>query len=262
VGYDSQPVVLFVFGAIAIVVIGVLIAIAQKRAAEARRAALFAMASELGLEFYPFGLGEPPKGFWERMTTGFSETNLGRFLQRFEGFSPFGQGHNISIDNLLMGRRDRSDWYAFDYLYHTTQSDGKTTRQVPHPTGVVAVRLPLALPRLTMAPENIFHKIGNVLGMDELDFELEEFNKRYWVQCSDRKMAYDLLHPKMIDYLMTKPPRHWQVAGQFVLLTRGGYYSPDEIRSLIDEIQGFIALVPRYVEQDHGLPALFASPLD
>ncbi|HSI73784.1 MAG TPA: hypothetical protein VK934_11475 [Fimbriimonas sp.] len=255
-------IVLFALAAIAIVVIGVLVSQAQRRAAEARRAALLAIAEEYGLEFYPFGLDEPARGFLESLFTGFGETNLGRFLDRFQGFAPFGQGHTFKLTNLMVGRRNDSDWYAFDYLYHTTHSTGKTTTTVPHPTGVVAVRVPLALPMLTMTPENLFHKIGNALGMEELDFELEEFNKRYFVRCSDRKMAYDLLHPRMIDYLMTKERRAWQIAGQFILLTKGGYYTPDEIRATVQEIEGFMSLVPRYVEQDHGLPVIQASPLD
>jgi hypothetical protein len=262
VGPDSGVLVLIALGVAALIAIVVAVARAQQKAAEARRLALSQIAQEHGLVFCPFGLEEPPRGFWEKLTTSFSDTNLGRFLERFEGFSPFGQGHSFGVANLLMGRRGQADWYAFDYLYHTTQSNGKSTRTVPHPTGIVAVRLPLSMPRLTLTPENLFHKIGTALGMDELDFELEEFNKRYFVRSDDRKLAYDLLHPRMIEHLMSQESRAWQIGGQYIVQSRAGYYSPEEVRASIAEIEGFVGLIPHYVEQDHGLPALHASPLD
>ncbi len=253
---------LFVLGFLAIVVIGIAVSAAQKRAAEARRSALAQLAAELGLDYHPYGLGEPQRGFWASLFTSFTETNLGRFLVRFEGFSPFGQGHTYQLTNLLVGRLDSVDWYLFDYVYHTTQSTGKTTTTVPHPTGVVAVRIPLSLPRMALSPENFFSKVGSFLGMEDLDFELEEFNKRYCVRSSDRKLAYDVLHPRMIEFLMQVEPRSWQIAGQYLVLTRSNHYSPEEIRELFAGINSFLRLIPDYVQQDHGLRANYASPLD
>ncbi|MEZ0326256.1 MAG: hypothetical protein ACAH95_10145 [Fimbriimonas sp.] len=253
---------LFALGSIVVIIIAVAVSAAQKRAAEARMAALAQIAAQEGLDYHPHGLAEQARGFWEGLFTSFSDTNVGRFLTRFDGFTPFGQGHSWSLSNLLVGREDNADWYVFDYLYKTTHSTGKSTTTVPHPTGVIAVRLPLSLPRLTMSPENVFSKIGNFLGMDELDFELEEFNKRYFVRCNDRKIAYDLLHPRMIDFLMQCPPRSWQIAGQYVVLTRNNYYDPEEIVELIEEVRKFISLIPKYVEQDRALPAMYATPLD
>jgi hypothetical protein len=255
-------VVLFVLGAIVIIAIGIAVSVAQKKAAEARRAALAELASQHGLDYHPYGLEEAPRGFWEGLFTSFSDTKVGAFLTRFEGFSPFGQGHTWSISNLLVGRIEGADWYLFDYLYHTTQSTGKSTTTVPHPTGVVAVRLPLSLPNLSLSPENVFSKVGSFFGMDELDFELEEFNKRYFVRCSERKLAYDLLHPQMIEFLMECPTRTWQIAGQYIVMTRPNYYDPEEMQEIMKELRGFIARIPKYVEQDHGLPAMYATPLD
>ena len=46
--------------------------------------------------------------------------------------------------------------------------------------------------------------------MHEIKFELDEFNQRYFVKADDERRVFDLLDPRMIDYLMSLPPRSWQ----------------------------------------------------
>jgi hypothetical protein len=244
-----EMMVLFILGAVVIVVIGTLVSIAQKKAEEARQAALFALATRRGLDFQPTMM-EVSKGFWDSLFSSPRDSNTSRFLSAFEGFSPFGQGHSWSVKDLIRGKKGDLEWFAFDYLYKTTQSTGKTTTTVPHPTGVVAVRIPMALPALTLSPESVFHKLGSLLGLKEITLESEEFNRMYFIRCEDRKRAYDLLHPSMIEYLMSKPRRAWQLGGRFLVMTRSGYYEPDEIEELFEELQGFIDRIPAYVRED------------
>jgi hypothetical protein len=234
------------------------------QAAKKRKEQLAQLAAELGFEFLPEGLtrNPPTGGFWAALSSAFEASPDVQFLSRFEGFSPFGQGHSPDIASLMVGRRDGLDWYVFDYTYKTTSSNGKTTTTTTHPFGIVAVRVPLALPGLSMAPENVFHRIGSKLGVKELTFELEEFNRRYFVQCQDARAAHDLLHPRAIEYLMAQPVRNWQMGGYHLLITKGGFYDPLEIRHVMEEAKGFLDLVPEYVRQDRGFTPTWTSPLD
>lgn len=233
------------------------------QAAKKRQEQLLQMAAEFGFEFHPEGLKRPEQtGFWASLASAFEESPDVSFLRRFEGFSPFGQGHSPDIDNLLVGNRNGLDWYLFDYSYKTTSSNGKTTTTTTHPFGVVAVRVPLLLPGLSMSPENVLHRIGSKLGMKDLTFELEEFNRRYFIQCQDARAAHDILHPQAIEFLMMHPVREWQFGGYHLMIHQHGYYDPLEIRRIMEEIQGFLELVPEYVRQDRSFAPNWSNPLD
>lgn len=235
------------------------------QAAKRRREQLLQMATELGFEYLPEGLKKAPPaggGFWATIANAFEEGPEIGFLHRFHGFSPFGQGHSPDVANLLVGQRNGLDWYLFDYTYKVTTNNGKTTTTTTHPFGVVAVRVPIVFPGLTMSPENVFHRIGTKLGVKELTFELEEFNRRYFIQCQDARAAHDLLHPQSIEYLMRHPVRTWQFGGFHLLIHKGGFYDPIEIRQVMEEIQGFLDLVPEYVRQDRSFTPQWKGPLD
>ena len=232
------------------------------QAAKKRREQLAALAAELGFQYLPEGLKrDVPSGFWASLSAAFEAGPEQGFIQRFHGFTPFGQGHSPDVANLIAGRRGDADWLIFDYTYKVTTSNGKTTQTTTHPYGVVAVRVPLVFPVLSLTAENVFHRIGSKLGMKELTFELEEFNRRYFIRGEDARAAHDLLHPRAIEYLMAHPVRTWQFGGPMLLIIKGGFYDPLEVRRVMEEIDGFLKLVPEYVREDRGFAAKWSSPL-
>ena len=234
-----------------------------KKAAERRQAELLRLSQELGLDFMPNGFQAVGTGFWASLGGGFETGQTMDFLSRFQGFRPFGIHDDEKIKNLLLGRREDRDLYAFDYSYTTTSTDSHgNTQKSTHSFGIVAVRLPIVLPPLTLSPENVLHKVGQLFGKHELTFELEEFNRRYFVECVDRQGAYDILHPRAIEYLMSTPVRLWQMAGMFLLIHKNGSYAPEEIRQIFSEMRGFLELLPDYVKQDRGFAMNMRSALD
>lgn len=232
----------------------VVIAIASYRAKQKRIAELTALAQRLGFAYYPEGpMSSPTTGVMESLAMAFRPSADDVFLQRFAGFEPFGRGFGHDVGNLIVGRRGELDWYLFDYTYKTesTDSEGKRSTQT-HFFGVVACQVPFVLPNLTLTQENFLHRIGQKFGLQEMNFELEEFNRRYFIRSADPKRAYDLLHPQAIDYLMHQPVRHWQFGMLDILIVRSGYFPSLEIDRVMQEIEGFVRLVPAYYRQDNG----------
>lgn len=251
---------LVIFGGFTLLII--VSAVLAARAAAKRKEEFLALSRFLGFNYYPAGLDNPPtKGFFSYIQQALSISENTRFLQRFEGFSPFGLGSSPRLQNLICGNRDGIDWYLFDYSYQTQSGTGENQSTTTHSYGIVAARVPLSLPRLTLTPENMFHRIGSKLGVQDLTFELEEFNRRYFIQSQDPKRAHDLLHPKAIEYLMGKPVRHWQMAGTYVLISQSGTLRPQQFHEMLSEMEGFLQLVPDYVRQDIGFPVKWESPL-
>lgn len=256
---ESLPIYLFA----AFAIIGIFLSQIARKRAEIRNQEMEQLAKGFGFEFLPEGMSpkEPPNLF-KSFQLAFEPTPDNSFVQRFTGFHPFGIGDSPDVSNLICGQRDGIDWFLFDYSYQTTTTDGKTTQRHTHPFSIVAARVPLSLPGLTLTPETIFHRIGNKLGVHELTFELEEFNRRYFIQSSDQRLAHDLLHPKAIEYLMAQPVRQWQFGGMYVVLSTPGSITPLEFSHKLTEIQEFMKLIPNYVIQDRGFTPSWKSPLD
>ncbi|MBX3117742.1 MAG: hypothetical protein KF784_01655 [Fimbriimonadaceae bacterium] len=253
----------FIVGAIIFGLILILSMMYAKKKAEERRVAMFELAGRLGLQFMPYGLSreESGSGFFEQML-GFGVSSADRFLDGLDGFEPFGKGYGRDVSSLLIGRREGVDWFIFDYEYkEDTRRDDKV-ETTTYRFGVAAVRIPMMLPGLRMSPETFADRVMEKLGRHEIEFESAEFNKRYFVQCNDRRAAYDLIHPRMMEYLLTVPARDWQIAGPFIILHQRSYYEPMDIYRIVSDVEGFVQRIPNYVKQDRGISTPWASPFD
>jgi hypothetical protein len=197
-------------------------------AAKKRREELFKLATRLGLQFDPDSYD---------------------VHDDFDGFSPFGVGSSRRSSNLLHGRLGEIEWEIFDYKYTTGSGKNKST----HHVSIVAAAVPIMLPRMTIRPEGLFDKIVSIAGFDDINFESEEFSRRFHVKCADRKLCYDLIHPQMIEFLLSSGPAHWQFAGTNILITASGHLAAADIERNMRMIEGFVERIPQYLKQERGL---------
>jgi hypothetical protein len=255
---------LFVVFAVLIIIIGIAASQYEKKKLEERRAALAQLAERLGLEFLPFGLPESTeaKGFWETLLSWGESTPETRLIAEFQGFEPFGHGHSQTIRSIMAGTLEGVDWLLFDYEYKITSSNGKSTTTTTYRPSIVAAKLPISLPSLKLGEENFFTQLGEHLGLHDIHFESEEFNRTYRVHCQERELAFALLHPRAIEYLLQLPVQTWQFGGHYILLTTAQWAEPMEFLRLIEDIKGFVHLIPNYVEQDRSLPLAPGGPLE
>lgn len=169
--------------------------------------------------------------------------------ERYFSFTPMGNGSGKRSSNLVHGKRGDVDWEIFDYKYST--GSGKNRRT--HHFGIAAAKVPLRFRKMVIRPEGWFDKVAQmVTGGGDINFESEEFSRRYHVSCDVRKFAYDLIHPRMIEFLMSCPTMHWQLAGDVILLHKRGKFSIVEIERVIAMVEGFLERMPEYVKQDIG----------
>lgn len=218
---------------LAFIVIAVIVAVAGHLAAQKRRRELALFAAQNALQFTP-------------------DVEWG-FVEQFEalGLTPFGQGRSRRASNLVHGRKGELEWQLFDYRYVTGSGKNKTT----HRYGVAAARVPLGFPRTVLRPEGFFDKVASLAGFDDINFESEEFSRRYHVTGANRRFAYDLVHPQMMEYLMSLPAMHWQLAPGVVMITRSGVYDARELPHLTAAIDGLLSRVPPFVKRELGAAA-------
>ncbi len=129
----------------------------------------------------------------------------------------------------------------FLYTVHTGKSSHTVTRSLAlaHPAA--------AWPALSIQPETMGHKILDALGAEDIDFESDEFSRSFWVRAEDRRFAYDVIHPRMMEFLLRTSWRRWHVKGNVVVVWDPRRLRPDRVQGALDELVGFLELVPRYL---------------
>lgn len=175
-------------------------------------------------------------------------------LHRFAGMWPFREGFLRHVKDLVFGSYSGLDWTIFDYGY------GQCTDATPDTYGVVCARIPMNLPYLHLSPESFLHRLECCLGAHVLSLECQEFNERYFVRADDAREAFDILHPKALDYLLGLPPRDWQMRGCQVVLAQKAKFGIGDLPKVMGEIDGFVRLIPGYVREDRGVVPDWKGP--
>jgi hypothetical protein len=167
---------------------------------------------------------------------------------RFERFQPLNVGRSRRSKNHLHGRRREIEWNIFDYQYRT--GSGKNAKT--HSIGVIAAAVPVQLPAMQVRPENMFDRLAAMAGFDDINFESEQFSRRYHVSSNNRRACYEVIHPQMMEYLLAMPDANWQLSGREIALIRNGFYPVDEIEPTMRMIEGFVARIPQHVRTGGG----------
>ena len=126
---------------------------------------------------------------------------------------------------------------------HYTDSDGKSkTRTVTenHSEILMAISMPFALPLLS---------VGGGWGGKKVRFESEEFNDRFTVRTDTPKFAYDVIHPRTMEFLMAAPPPGFRIEGQQMRFSVSEH-DTELIGSCADFAHAFLARIPSFVWKD------------
>jgi len=91
----------------------------------------------------------------------------------------------------------------FDYWYYdeTSDSQGNRSRRY-HRFTCALVTIPAACPRLRLGHESFMTRLGDRVGLHDVTFEYDDFNRKYRVKCDDQKFAFSLLDGKMMQWLL------------------------------------------------------------
>jgi hypothetical protein len=167
----------------------------------------------------------------------------------FEAFRtslPFTQGHSPRADNLLQGRYGGRPFLYADAQY--TTGSGKSSQT--HAVAAVAVPTPFPL-SLTIERETFGHKVADTFGGEDIDVESDEFSRLFWVKSSDRRLAYGVLHPRAIEFLLgagTDWTWHWN--GSTLVMARLAREPPSASIVYLRQANAFLDLVPRHLLPD------------
>lgn len=146
----------------------------------------------------------------------------------------FERGHGKSAKNAMRGELAGHACTIFDYKYTVGGGKNSHTYQqtvVLFPQGVAG------LPDFELAPENVFHKFGQVFGYQDIDFEHnEEFSKLYLLRGENEAAIRAGFTATVLAYLAGQPGWSVQTRGGAALLFRSGKRSkPEELPAFVAE---------------------------
>jgi hypothetical protein len=172
---------------------------------------------------------------------------------RYGHLDLFRSGHSKKASNVLAGQVDGREVVAFDYRY--TTGSGKNSHTYCYQAAVF--EMPIVAPRLWLRRENVLDKVAAWVGHDDLDFESEEFSKRYFVKCVDRKFAYDVFHARLIEYLLavSSGAPNMEMNGPLLLVYGARGSGPEQVRWLLDVGREMMRSIPDYVRSERGIAA-------
>ena len=176
---------------VAFIAVAIVVAVLAHRHAKNRREALAALAAQLGWTFDP-----------SRDTSHDA---------RYAQFEVFRRGHSRAAYNTLEGPLTIDGRTCAcrmgDFTYKVTTGSGKNRRTTTFHFSYLILDLPFAaLPTLLIRPEGLFDKLAGAFGFDDIDFESSEFSRRFHVKSGDKRFAYDVCHPLMMEWLLGLAP--------------------------------------------------------
>ena len=220
------PIILIIVALAVIVFFGYLSYLAAKK----RREALAALAGELGWRF---------------------EARRDRSHDdEYAHFEIFRRGHSRAAYNTLIGDLEIDDRPCpsklGDFTYKITTSTGKSTQTHTYRFSYLIVHLPFAgAPDLLIRREGMFDKLAGAFGFDDIDFESADFSKRFYVKSPDKRFAYAVIHPRMMEFLLAGDPPTVDIEYGRCCLSDGRHrWEPQEFRAMLTWVVEFFERWP------------------
>jgi hypothetical protein len=201
-------------------------AVIAQRLARQRREAMAALARELGWRFRP------------DKDVSISDTypKLGLFDHGRQRY-----GYNTLTGTIEVAGRSYGVQMG-DYRY--TEGSGKNQHTYQVSYLVATVPFPL-VPDLNVHREGLFDKLAQAIGFADIDFESAEFSAKYSVKSPDRRFAYALIHPRMIEFFLQVQAPAIRIHDRHVLVReRLSRWDPDGFRRQLAWVRQFFALWP------------------
>jgi hypothetical protein len=176
------------------------------------------------------------------------------FDDQFRQFDCFRTGGDREAANTLRGwikvRHTRYPALMGDYKFTRTHSNGKSTSKSTHRFSYALVQVPFHVPDLLLRREHFLDKAAAFLGFEDINFESSEFSRRFFVKSADKKFAYDVVHPRMMDFLLRVRPPAIDLRSDWLLIMDGERrWRPDDFAARISWAEQFLELWPDYLIQ-------------
>lgn len=195
-------------------------------------------------------------------------------------FPLFVAGEGRTVENLMWRQGANGlDLRVLDYAYYDEYKDknGHVHKRWSYFTCAMARHNGL-WPTVRVTRERVADKLGQKLGLPDIELESEEFNRMFIVQCEDRAFATALLDAQMMELLIsTKGRITFETKGRWLLVIAPRVDTAAEMVGLLGVADEFIERIPSVVwelypegadtqrgvfDPDSGHDPIIMKPLD
>ena len=164
-------------------------------------------------------------------------------------FLPYlAQGRNRYAFNVLSGNCRQSEVLAFDYHYETPEPDPHSEDAKSHFfLTPVLLLVPAYFPELRITPENRASKIIEAFGGEDIQFESAEFSRVFRVRCRDKRLAYDICNPRVIEYLLDNRDLNLLARNCVIALVAETQLSSQQVESNLQRLMEIRNRLPEYL---------------
>jgi len=171
------------------------------------------------------------------------------FDSKYPGFDCLQKGHERYACNVMKGDFAGREFVGCDYHYVTGY--GKSSRE--YDISLVIIKSPILLEQLLIRPETFSDKLAELIGFSDINFESAEFSRKFYVKSTDKKWAYDIIHPRMMEFLLASPEFSVQFDLLSVIVYRDTRFSPAEFEDAANLVNGVFERIPDYVIQNQRI---------
>ncbi len=118
-------------------------------------------------------------------------------------FALLRRGDGQGVENVLSGGWQGLPVHAFDYWYYEESSNSKGGRsKTYHRYCCVVAPIDAACSPLTIDEENVLTRLADMVALDDLQFESDEFNRVFNVKGADARFATAFIDARMMRWLL------------------------------------------------------------
>lgn len=152
-------------------------------------------------------------------------------INYLEDFKLFRRGFSKRISNILYRQDEMLNLSTYIFDYRFTISTGNSARVIRQTVFFIESRQ-LGLPIFYMRPEHIFHRIGEFLGMQDIDFEeYPAFSGNYLLQGDDEDFIRASMDEPFLRFFSVEDKWYLEGINYYLLFyRRGKLLKPEQIR--------------------------------
>lgn len=169
-------------------------------------------------------------------------------VDRWTGF-PFGRGQHREATTAVRGHVGGRPFVAFEYTFlQEDEKDAVSLSGMGAHYSVVVVDLPTFLPQVVVEPRSVVQRALST----GVELESEDFNRAYRVSAPDPKVASDLLTPRTMAMLLSRPRIAFRVEGTHLISWVDGLMDPMDVLRRLSTLDAVIDGVPGFLWAEHG----------
>ena len=158
------------------------------------------------------------------------------------------QGGNRYAFNVLSGHYRQAEVLAFDYHYEISGKGADHELSSTHCyLTMVALLLSGYFPKLHIAPGGFLSKIAGVLDWEDIHFESAEFTRAFCVRCKDKRFAYEVCNPRVIEYLLENCDLNIQIQNCVLALVSDTQWPAKQVEYNLERLVEIRSRLPEYL---------------